>query len=313
MKRKIKEIALISVPVVALALVVPGARWYSHWREMNKVPRIDSFELRAPTPWEAYNGAEVGYTSRMVAPRVDDSETFMDMSMEFRNEKGRRWNSATAIWKNIAVAEEFDREGNVWEARGGLRWKKIIGAGETARVHVAFTEKSYQQILSTAAHDFVLKNNIKTVAEVTQSNFTIEKIQWKSLGMARGSEQIHELVVDVKRTNSAASGRASIYCSNEWKLISNSGEWTWLEYDVSPTHSNFDADGVAQLKVSFLENSKLRGQPSRVTGTLSVDGGRPQDLRIDLPNGIPKQLAKGFETTEPTFRTALAPMPNRTN
>ena len=164
MKRKSREIALLLVPVAALVALVPGARFINNWRETSKVPRIDSFELRAPTPWETYNGAEVGYTARMVAPPVDDSDTFMEMRMEFRNEKGKRWNSAAPTWKNVAVAEEFDRKGNVWEARGGLRWKKIAESGKNARVNVIFEEKIYQQIQSRAARAFVLENDVKTIS-----------------------------------------------------------------------------------------------------------------------------------------------------
>ena len=68
MKRKFREIALLMVPVVAVAAIVPGARTFGNWREANKVPRIESFVLRAPTGWEASRGATVGYTARTVVP-----------------------------------------------------------------------------------------------------------------------------------------------------------------------------------------------------------------------------------------------------
>ncbi len=150
MNRKLKEIAWLTVPIVALAALVPGARLFFDWRDAHQVPRVESCVLRAPTAREASHGASVGYTARWVVP--DTGGPFWSYAIEISNANGELWTSNTPAWNRVAVASDErdwanpdaiapgnadNRNGVTVELRGGLKWKRIAGNAKSVRVKIS--------------------------------------------------------------------------------------------------------------------------------------------------------------------------------
>lgn len=150
MKRKLKEIAWLLVPILALAALVPGARWCFDWREVHQIPRVESCVLRAPTMLEASHGASVGYTARWVVPYTGGP--FWSYAIEISNANGEHWTSGTPAWNRVAVASDErdwvnayaippgnadNRNGVTMELGGGLKWKQIVGNAKSVRVKIS--------------------------------------------------------------------------------------------------------------------------------------------------------------------------------
>ncbi len=150
MQSKIKGIAWLALPVIAIALAAPGARRFVGWRAQRAVPRIASFELRAPTPAEARLGADVGYTARLVVP--DSGGPFWSHRIVFSNAAGARWKSGTPAWNRTIVAgrerawdnPDFTAAGNAdnrngitVELTGGCKWRCVAGPNENLQAEIA--------------------------------------------------------------------------------------------------------------------------------------------------------------------------------
>lgn len=150
MKRKTKEIALLTAPVVAIAALVPGVRMFNNWREANKVPRVEACYFRKPTPKEARQGADVGYTVRFVVP--DSGGPFWAYKIDFSNAKGGHWISGTPAWNRIVVAsaerdwcnpdfitcgDADNRKGGTTELTGGFKWKNIAGKSANIQAEIS--------------------------------------------------------------------------------------------------------------------------------------------------------------------------------
>ena len=163
MKRKIREIALLLVPVAALALVVPGAHWFNNWRAARAVPRIEACTLRPATAWEASQGATVGYTARTIVP--DNGGPFWSGGIELRNALGEHWTSDETGWESIAVSSDDDHpddgvasadigsadntSGETMELRGGLKWPRISKNGTSVRQKCRSGPMSMMALLTT--------------------------------------------------------------------------------------------------------------------------------------------------------------------
>lgn len=150
MNRKTREIALLLVPVAALAAVVPGVRFVNNWREAHRIPRVEACYLRKPTPDEARHGADVGYTVRFVEP--DSGGPFWSDEIDFSNANGEHWISGTPAWNRIVVASaerdwcnpDFFTCGNADNLNGGtteftgaFKWKNIAGKNSTIRAEIS--------------------------------------------------------------------------------------------------------------------------------------------------------------------------------
>lgn len=150
MNRKTKEIALLTAPVIAIAMLMPGVRLFNNWREAHQVPRVEACYLRKPTLKEARQGADVGYTARVVVP--DTGGPFWAYKIDFSNAEGSHWISGTPTWNRIVVASALrdwpnpnyiapgnadNRNGVTMEMTGGFKWKRIAGKNATVQAEIS--------------------------------------------------------------------------------------------------------------------------------------------------------------------------------
>lgn len=299
MHRKVREIALLTLPVVAIALVVPGARWLADEGEANKVPRIESFELRAPTPLERFMGADAGFRARLVAPETKDSDRFMDLRMQIRNEAGQMWNSQGKNWAQITRKSRmnFPVEGSSksWDVESGLDWKTVVGAGKTVSVNVVFEEQdsATAQVFSRASRAFVLTNHLPIAPPPDRTDFVIERVDVVSQVSQRGIENEYEHKFTIT-TRSAATAGASAKASRtfgswtmDWYLQPQAGQKAVrLDFVSLGDLANPDAarGNATQSELLLLEYAPaLRGRRCLVSGVLSIDQGWPQRIDIELP------------------------------
>lgn len=320
MKRKIREIALLLVPVAAVVGLIPGARWFEDWREANKIPRIESFELRAPTPWEAYRGADVGYTAPLVSCETSDNDHHMDLRLEFSNSSGGRWHSATPAWKEIAVEKSFADtihfplrgRSDIWELRGGLRWKTLLGKNKNARVNIVFDEKHKLQTLASASRAFELQSKPDPIPLRKQGNFVVENVEFTSFSnitpYIRESALEHKFVISIRLTEAGMNSESEVRWAENWKFSLASGhKSSELRLVQESQIANFDEDGRAKLRFLLREDSSsLRGQSASIIGVVGIGDAWPQLLRIQIPQGLPVKLP--YSKAKLPFRATLAPL-----
>ena len=150
MNRKWKEIALLTVPIIAIAVLIPVVPLFRKWWEANKIPRVEACYLRAPTPDEARHGADVGYTVRFVEP--DSGGPFWADKIDFSNANGGHWINGTPAWNRIVVAsaerdwcnpdsfscgDADNGNGGTTEITGGFKWKNIAGKNASIRAEIS--------------------------------------------------------------------------------------------------------------------------------------------------------------------------------
>ena len=171
MKRKLREIALLPVGVAAVVALVLGVRWLADWRAARAVPRVETCYLRAPKPKEARQGADVGYSARVVVP--DTGGPFWAYKIEFSNADGERWINGTPAWKRTVVANaerdwanpDFiepgnadNRNGVTMELSGGFKWKRVAGKNASVQAEISlYPEDGPLRAQVEAARVFILK------------------------------------------------------------------------------------------------------------------------------------------------------------
>lgn len=305
MKRKTKEIAWLTVPVVVLAAIVPGARLMDNWREAHEVPRIEACDVRAPTAWESYQGVKVVYTSRVVTPIETAPNLYQWRSRcEIRNEAGQSW-TYDSNWQKVSLAEvssQFERDDtHINEYRCGLRWSEIVGSGKTARVHFSLARETVAgaPIGPKVERDFVAQTlpTRSPLSSLRRWNFQLEKVEFKTP---------YTFVFWIRRFDAASRTRFEVNTGGNWQLRSNrgKGETRYVSngYGYTPTarESQVSVEMPVEGNVAL-----LRGQPAHFGGLLSVDNGWPQNIRVELPQGVPAKPG----TLNLPFRAKLAPLP----
>lgn len=317
MNRKLKEIAWLLVPVMALAAIVPGAHWYANRHKVSKVPRIESCYLRVPTAWEAYNGAKVGFTARVVAPSANASGLMWDDYAEISNARGEHWRSDRPSWNSIVVAGNYkacaldDDGADTNELIGGLNWQRIVGADASAQAQVVIcTQTSSGSMQGQAARSFTLSNPIASppLASMRHFNFRLKRVELQTSSGAAG--RTHRFVFWVRCLDSTATTPPYAGKSGDWKLrFKASGNPTGLDFGGGFTCRTAapDEQGLVAATMQFNENvgfSVLQKQ-LYAGGLLSINGGWPQRIRIELPQGLPHSE---FFLNLP-FTATLAPSP----
>ena len=171
MKRKAREIALLLVPVAAVAFVVPSARLVNNWRAARAVPRVEACYLRKPTPGEVRLGADVGYTTRVVVP--DTGGPFWAYKIELSNADGAHWVNGTPAWSRVVVASrerdwpnpDFiapgnadNRNGVTMEITGGFKWKRVAGKNAKVQAKISlYPDDGISRLQVQAMRIFTLK------------------------------------------------------------------------------------------------------------------------------------------------------------
>ena len=320
MKRKTKEIVLLLLPVAALALVVPGARWLADKRESDKVPRITSLNLRAPPPLEYYLGADAGFEAKLVAPETKDSDHFMNLRMEIRNEIGQIWNSEKKNWDQVTRNGRitFPQKGSseLWKIESGLQWKKVAGAGKTVSINVVFEEQTTAntQVFSRASRVFKLTNDLPAKPKLNRSNFVVKRVDLVSQMAQRDieNENEHKFILTIQSDSVSSNSDLPTSWTETWQLSAKNGEKTQLDFralrgepDPNPNPVN---DTSMQLELSLLEYLPARrGRSCRISGFISIAQGWSQQINIELPQGFPAQLP--YERSNLPFTTQIAPLP----
>ncbi len=320
MKRKIKEIVLLLVPVAALAVLVPGVRWFNNWRA---VPRIEMCILRPATAWEASQGATVGYTARTVTP--DAGGPFWSGGIEIRNARGESWASDAPGWGKIAVPSDDDypddgvasddigsadnRSGGTMELRGGLKWKRVAEKDASVQAEISLwpnvDDGAPYHVEKTRI--FTLQNEVAPprFKALRRSNFQLEKVQLTTSDCGQGCGLSHRLEFLLERSSSIPKPSLCVSSVGQGKLSFNANN------QVLPIISALEDDWfkpgrMMSITMTYDENTpSLRDQPAHFIGLLSIDDGWPQEIRVELPQGLPTQIG----TINLPFTAPLAPLP----
>ena len=320
MKRKIREIALLLVPVAALAAVVPGARLINDWREARELrvptrPRIEACYLRAPTAWEAFNGAKVAFTARTAAPATAAlSGVHWRSTMEFRNDAGRVWNTDRNSVEQYLIESGQYVVGNesitTSESTGGLRWQKLLGGSDQLYVRVLLQKQnSTLKVLDGITRDFVFKNppTPRLLASLRSSNFALQKVELRTKTEGNVLEQ--RFIFWVKRSGEPFVTYPDSNSSGDWKLSLNAYDYNNPFVDTvgfMGTATLPKADGTASIEQFFSDDMPyFRGKPAHLTGLISFNDGWPQQIRVELPHGLPAKIG----TVNLPFTATLAPLP----
>ena len=192
------------------------------------------------------------------------------------------------------------------EFYGGLKWKRIApnGADVHAGISVSPDASAFQWHVAET-RDYMLRNHVPPppLTSLRRSNFHLEKVRLTT--RVTGSTLEHRFTFLVGDTPQSRQQPPDFSCFNLWKLSFNAGNRTFLskfdiQDDVHPPR------GMTAVAIRFDENTpSLRGQPSHLTGPFSIDDGWPQDIRIELPQGLPATPG----TVSLPFCATLAPLP----
>ena len=322
--KKFREITLLTLPVLAIAALAPGAHWLDNWRAARAVPRVNAFALRPVTAWEASQGATVGYTANTVVP--DNGGPFWSGNIEVRGARGESFASDTPAW-NLAGVPNDDHypgdsvasddigsadntSGGTMKLRGGLKWKRIAGSRANVWAKVSlWSDDAAPTRHVEKAREFKLHNDIALppLRVLRRANFKLEKVQMiTSDGEKFGlSHQIIFLIRRLGPSPKPAPDFVSFDLWNLWKLNSNRGKPNFSPRFDSRSDGQRSQELTA-VNMDFAESAPLlRGTPAHLNGPLFISDGWPQNVRVELPQGLPGNLG----TVELPFSAQLAPLP----
>lgn len=333
---RIKEIAIISLPVIAIALAVPLFTFISRnrahqehliaQRQERLHPtklQIESCKIKASTDWDAYHGHDATLWTRSVAPIpppkpekmwrniIEISDIYGTPVATLGEDNGCGWS-----------APEGDAQ--VQQSQESLDQSEIFGDAKTVKARVSFEQTDDNCLtLQSISRDFVLQR-IKSVplASRRRSEFTIKKI-----GITpgvRGGAMEYRFTFTFAALDARFVQSPSLIADG-WVVKPRDGSGfiqlqsfgysgggiekdgtTTFGMTFSPTKSegDFANYGVAQI------NAKLPRKPAQINVLLSADSGWPQQVHIELPQGLPPA---GGKSANLPFRATLAPIPHQEN
>ncbi len=329
---RIKEIALLSLPVIAIALAIPAFNWFAsnRARQERKLAarqeqlhptrmRIESCQLKPSTTWDAYHGRDATLWTRSVAPIPPSKPQIF----------GRNVIDISDLYGTLVAT--YGRDGCQWTAPQGdaqvvetqepIKLSEILGNAQTANAHVSFEETDSNCLtIKSIDRNFVLhRPKIVPLESRRKSNFLITKIVLTT--NVSGGQMDYQFDFTFAPRGANARGSLALRADGDWVVVPKDNSGSVSLHPVGSQGGNPDSNGVTKLGMTFgvsdstgafaayaipKINAGLPQKPAIIDVLLSADEGWPQKIHIELPQGLP---AAGGKSTVLPFRATLAPLP----
>ena len=330
--KKLREIAFLTLPILALMASVPIITWFAHnraeaerkraarqeWYHPTKM-RIELCELRAASAFDAYRGNDAELWTRSVAPVPPATpEIHWRTVIEVRDLYGvpvETYGRGSYGWNPPQDARQVREESHP------LNLNDILGEADSAHAHVTFEKTDANGLtLKNIARDFTLKRpKIVPLASRRVSNFTIEKIGLQTKN--EGGKLRYTFTFAFAARDRKFGDNPWLYSDKAWVVAAKDGSGSISMRPFQHTGSNPDKQGKTTLRetcdITDIDGQFAAHAYSELVGTLppkpatmdlllSGDSGWPQNIHIELPRGLP--LPGGKPVNLP-FRATLAPLP----
>lgn len=271
-------------------------------------PYFVSCELRPPTGWEVWNGADTGLTLRLISsPSVVPYPV-----IEIQTAQGK-WKNQTA--KSYSEVYPTGRWRMVHEEKLAFKWQQYSAGLDHVPTRISWSDSSGRQASQKSQILALTAPTPEPGGSTTDRKmptFTVKKVTLETLRLPvptpslplskvpPGSKAglLHQIKVVVQLQDFQPGRSAAVVLPRPWKINLGDTAFPLALAGFTP----LDANGQSAVFFKLEERVQpLPRRPSRVTGLLSSGGSWPLTLNLVIPAGLPRTpgLGKITHTAKP--------------
>jgi hypothetical protein len=298
MRLPVKEVMLLSAPLLIIGAGIWGAQWQQS-RRAAKLPRVKTCFLRLPSAHEAFQGAKVSLTCRSSWPQGNHCQpvTVISNSQSRFNSQNRNWQEISLGGRSRGLLESGRK---INESDTILNLKKFVPNNQKWSAEKRLYNRESQLVAKRAFSfgprtipPFKIETMRHTKGEVvgiqlTAANTTTNSRFLLSISVLHPNQREKEML-DISPINTATTG-SPVFS---------------LDFDGISTGAD-DLNGAKRWEFALSDNGLGHWPPGmKAVMDVSIEREWPLHLEIDLPAKPPL----GGKVVDLHFISRLAPIP----